>query len=86
LYNVVRVIPLFVIVLGFSITLSSRKLTEQHARVLKLLSGTMMLGLGAVLLVHPVLLNSLLISFFLVAGAIGVSLILAAVTRRLGYL
>jgi hypothetical protein len=86
LYNVVRVIPLFVIVLGFTITLSSRKLTEQHARILKLVSGTMMLGLGTVLVVHPVLLNSLLISFVLVAGAVCVSLLLAAMTRRLGYL
>jgi hypothetical protein len=86
LYNMVRVIPLFVIVLAFTITLSSRKLAERHARVLKLLSGTMMLGLGAVLLIDPVLLNSLLSSLALVAGAIGVSLVLAAATRRLGYL
>jgi hypothetical protein len=86
LYNVVRVIPLFVIVLGFTITLSSRKLTERHARVLKLVSGTMMLGLGAVLLINPALLNSLLVSFVLVAGSAGASLVLAAMTRRLGYL
>ncbi len=85
LYNVVRVIPLFVIVLGFTITLSSRKLTEGHARILKLVSGTMMLGLGAVLLINPALLNSILVSFMLVAGAVGVSLVLAAMTRRLGY-
>jgi thiol-disulfide isomerase/thioredoxin len=86
LYNVVRVIPLFAIVLAFTITLSSRKLTERHARVLKLLAGTMMLGLGAVLLIEPVLLNSLLSSLVLVAGAIGFSLVLAIATRRLGYL
>jgi hypothetical protein len=86
LYNVVRVIPLFVIVMAFTITLSSRKLTERHGRVLKLLSGTMMLGLGAVLLIEPVLLNSLLSSLVLVAGAVGVSLVLAIATRRLGYL
>jgi hypothetical protein len=86
LYNVVRVIPLLVIVLAFTITLSSRKLTERHARVLKLLSGTMMLGLGAVLLIEPALLNSLLSSFALVAGAVGVSLVLVFATRRLGYL
>ncbi len=86
LYNVVRVIPLFVIVVVFTITLSSRKLTKAQARVLKLLSGTMMLGLGSVLLIKPALLNSLLSSFFLVAGAIGASLVLAATARRLGYL
>jgi hypothetical protein len=86
LYNVVRVIPLLVIVLAFTITLSSRKLTKRYARVLKLLSGTMMLGLGTVLLVEPALLNSLLSSLALVAGAVGVSLALAIATRRLGYL
>jgi hypothetical protein len=86
LYNVVRVIPLFVIVMAFTITLSSRKLTERDGRVLKLLSGTMMLGLGAVLLIEPVLLNSLLSSLVLVAGAVGVSVVLAIATRRLGYL
>ena len=86
LYNVVRVIPLFVIVLAFTITLSSRKLTERHARILKLLSGAMMLELGAVLLIDPVLLNNLLSSLALVAGAVGVSLVLAIAMRRLGYL
>ncbi len=86
LYNVVRVLPLFAIVLAFTITLSSRKLTKEHARVLKLVSGTMMLGLGAVLLIKPALLNSMSSSFLLVAAAIGSSLGLAAVTRRLGYL
>lgn len=86
LYNVVRVIPLFVIVVVFTITLSSRKLTKGHARTLKLLSGTMMLGLGAVLLIKPALLNSMWSSFLLVAGAVGASLVLAAMTRRLGYL
>jgi hypothetical protein len=86
LYNVVRVIPLFVVVLAFTITLSSRKLTERHARVLKLLSGAMMLGLGAVLLIDPVLLNSLLNSLALVVAAVGVSVALAIATRRLGYL
>jgi hypothetical protein len=86
LYNVVRVIPLLVIVLAFTITLSSRKLTERHGRVLKLLSGTMMLALGAVLLIKPALLNSLLSSLVLVAGAVGISLVMAIATRRLGYL
>jgi hypothetical protein len=86
LYNIVRVIPLFVIVLAFTITLSSRKLTKPQARILKLLSGTMMFELGAVLLIDPVLLNNLLYSFALVAGAVGISLVLSIAMRRLGYL
>jgi hypothetical protein len=86
LYNVVRIIPLFIIVLIFTITLTSRKLTERNARVLKLVSGTMMLGLGATLLLAPTLLNSMTGSLALVTGAIGASFVLAAMTRRLGYL
>ena len=45
----------------------------------------MMLELGAVLLIDPVLLNNLLSSLALVAGAVGVSLVLAIAMRRLGY-
>lgn len=83
LYNIVYVIPLLIIVLMFSITLGSRKLTEWQGRVLKLVSGAMMLGLGVVLLVNPALLNSVKISFALLAGALGISLIVAAVTKKL---
>jgi len=85
LYNVVYVIPLLIIVLMFSITLGSRKLTEWQGRVLKLVSGAMMLGLGGVLLVNPALLNSMTISFGILAGALGISLLVATVTRKLGY-
>jgi len=85
LYNVVYVIPLLIIVLMFTLTLGSRKLTEWQGRVLKLVSGAMMLGLGGVLLVNPALLNSVTISFAILAGALGISLIIATVTKKLGY-
>lgn len=85
LYNIVYVIPLSIIVLVFTITLGSRKLSEWQGRVLKLISGTMMLGLGGVLLVNPALLNSVTISVAILAGALVVSLLVAMVTRRLGY-
>jgi len=52
-YNAIYVLPLLIIVLTFTLTLGGRKLTETQGRVLKLLSGTMMLGLGLVLLVAP---------------------------------
>jgi hypothetical protein len=85
LYNVIRVVPLFIIVLIFTITLGRRKLTEQQGRFLKLISGTMMLGLSGMLLLDPALLNSLTIALSLMTGSIGVALVLAAITRRLGY-
>lgn len=85
LYNVVYIIPLLLIVLAFSITLGSRKLSERQGRLLKLLSGLMMLGLGGLLVVNPALLNNLMISFVLLAGALGVSIVLDLVMRRRAY-
>ncbi|MFO0821959.1 MAG: hypothetical protein U0792_02380 [Gemmataceae bacterium] len=60
LYNVIYVTPLFLIVVVFSFTLSSHKLTEYQGRVLKLVSGLMMLALGMILVVDPGFLNNLL--------------------------
>ena len=84
LYNIVYVIPLLLIVLGFAITLGSRKLSKRQGRVLKLVSGTMMLGLGGVLILNPALLNSVMVSFAILAGALAVSLVVALATRKLG--
>jgi thiol-disulfide isomerase/thioredoxin len=81
-YNVIYVIPLVIIVLVFTITLGSRKLSEWQGRTLKLLSGTMMLELGGVLLVDPSLLNSVAISFSLLAGAAAASFIVVVLTRK----
>lgn len=53
LYNVIYVVPLVLIVLAFTYTLGSRKLSEREGRLLKLVSGYMMLGLGAVLVFAP---------------------------------
>ncbi len=61
-YNVIYVIPLSVVVLVFSITLGSKKLTEWQGQVLKLISGLMMLGMGSVLLINPSLFNNLFVS------------------------
>lgn len=85
LYNIVYVIPLFFIVLVFTITLGSRKLSEWQGRVLKLVSGAMMLGLGGVLLLNPALLSSVTISVVILASALMGSLLVAMVTKRLGH-
>jgi glutaredoxin len=84
LYNAIYVIPLVVIVLAFTLTLGKRQLSEWQGRVLKLVSGTMMLGLGGVLLVNPALLNSVAASFVILVSALGVSLLVVTVTRRFG--
>jgi hypothetical protein len=53
LYNIVYVLPLFIIVVVYTLTLGSRKLSEGEGRVLKLVSGLMMLGLGSALVAAP---------------------------------
>jgi len=73
LYNFIYIIPLATIVAIFAITLGKRKLQEHEGRVMKLLSGLMMLLLGSVLLFAPQLLNQ-------VATAFGVLLLAVAAT------
>lgn len=84
LYNVVYVIPLACIVLVFVITLGSRKLTEWQGRVLKLLSGVMMLALAVVLLVQPAWLNDPFVSIGLLLGSLTVTGVVALAARRFG--
>jgi hypothetical protein len=70
LYCAVYVVPLLVIVTLFVVTLGRRKLSEREGRTLKLVSGTMMLGLGALLLVDPALLSSIGVTAGLLAGVL----------------
>ncbi|BCR06829.1 membrane protein [Desulfuromonas versatilis] len=83
LYNLVYVVPLLVIVLAFTLTLGSKKLSEWHGRVLKLVSGLMMLLLGAVLLARPALLNNLLTAVALLALALAAAGVIVVVCRQL---
>lgn len=82
-YNVIYVVPLAVIVLTFSITLGAKKLTEWQGRVLKLLSGLMMLFLGLVLLINPALLNNILLSVGLLVSALSVATVIIFTTKRI---
>lgn len=86
LYNAVYIVPLAVIVVVFSVSLGTRKLTEWQGRILKLVSGTMMLGLGGVLFLDPSLLNNILASVILLAGSLIVTAVTALLTRRLAAL
>uniref|UniRef100_A0A831XG17 Redox-active membrane protein n=1 Tax=Geobacter metallireducens TaxID=28232 RepID=A0A831XG17_GEOME len=83
LYNLVYMVPLAVIVGVFTVTLGSRKLTEWQGRVLKLLSGIMMLMLGLVILIKPVLLNNAVVSIVILAAALVATTIIAATANRL---
>ncbi|GAK51488.1 membrane protein, putative [Candidatus Moduliflexus flocculans] len=57
LYNVIYVIPLAVIVAVFAWKMGGRKLSEREGRILKLISGVLMLTLGIIMLVKPELLT-----------------------------
>jgi len=84
LYNVVYVVPLAAIVFVFTFTLGTRKLQEHEGRFLKLLSGTMMLLLGTVILFAPSLLHSLFTAVALLAGAVGLTMLIVLADRWLG--
>ena len=82
LYNAIYVIPLSVIVIIFTVTLGKKSLSEWQGRILKLVSGTMMLGLGGLLLFDPAILSNAFVSFLLLIGAVIVSAILAFLTKK----
>lgn len=84
LYNVVYVLPLLAIVLAFVGTMGARKLSEREGRLLKLLSGLMMLGLGLLLLAAPERLGNLGVALGLMAGAGGLTWLAARLTRESG--
>ncbi len=76
LYNLVYILPLMLIVTLFVTTLGSRKLSEREGRVLKLLSGLMMLQLGLLLLLAPQALTDLRVAVSLPLVAVLFTLLL----------
>lgn len=81
LYNLVYVIPLAVIVGVFAFTMGTRRLSEREGRLLKLMSGLMMLQLGGLLVLAPDSLNRLGVAFALLGVAVGVTWAAARLTR-----
>jgi hypothetical protein len=82
LYNFIYVVPLLVIVAIFTIRFGTRKLTEDEGRVLKLLSGLMMLLLGVVLIMAPSLLNDVTTALALLAITLVVTGLVVWVDRH----
>jgi hypothetical protein len=80
-YNLIYVLPLAAIVAVFAGTLGARKLTEREGRLLKLMSGLMMLGLGLLLLLAPERLSQVGIAFGLMALALIVTIVAARLTK-----
>lgn len=82
LYNVIYVLPLLAIVIAFVRTMGARKLSEREGRLLKLLSGLMMLGLGALLLLAPEKMGNLGMALAIPLSAFALTWIAARMTRR----
>jgi thiol-disulfide isomerase/thioredoxin len=84
LYNVVYVIPLMIIVSVFVLRFGQHKLSEREGRVLKLLSGMMMLALGGVMLLAPAALNQVGVAVGLLAVAALSTWLIHVLYRRRG--
>jgi thiol-disulfide isomerase/thioredoxin len=82
LYNIIYVIPLAAIVVFFLLTMGSRKLTERQGRILKLVSGLMMLGLAIVLIVDPSILQSALASALLLLGVLAAAAVTVLMMKK----
>jgi thiol-disulfide isomerase/thioredoxin len=80
-YNVIYVIPLLAIVIVFVRTMGARKLSEDEGRILKLVSGFMMLGFGLLLLIAPQMLTNPMASILVLIVAVGVALAAARLAR-----
>lgn len=82
LYNLIYVLPLLLIVIGFVRTLGSRKLSEREGRLLKLLSGLMMFGLGLLLVWAPDKLDQPLFALLIPLAAVALTWLTARFTRN----
>jgi len=80
-YNVIYVIPLLAIVIVFVKTMGARKLSESEGRILKLVSGFMMLGFGLLLLLAPQMLTNPLASILVLLVAVVVALVAAKLAK-----
>jgi len=82
LYNLIYVVPLAAIVIVFARTLGARRLSEREGRLLKLLSGLMMLGLGGLLLLAPERISQAGVTFVLMLVAVGLTWLAAKLTPK----
>jgi hypothetical protein len=83
LYNSIYIVPLLSIVLVLTLTLGKKKITEWQGKILKLVSGIMMIGLGGILLINPSILNSMTASVVLLLGTLVISAIVVFSVKKI---
>jgi cytochrome c biogenesis protein CcdA len=81
-YNLIYVLPLAAIVVACARTLGKKQIDERQGRLLKLLSGVMMLELGGLLLIAPQRTVDAVSGVALIAVAIAVTWFAARWTHR----
>ncbi|MBT8118560.1 MAG: thioredoxin family protein [Gammaproteobacteria bacterium] len=81
-YNLIYILPLLTIVVIFTIKLGSRKLSQREGMILKLLSGVMMLMLGALLIVSPESLNNIVAAALIIVASIGITWLTVKLTKE----
>lgn len=83
IYNIIYMVPLAAVVVFFVLTLGSRKLSERQGRVLKLVSGLMMLGLALSLLFDPSILQNPFLAALLLLSALVAAAIIVLISKGL---
>jgi hypothetical protein len=83
LYCLVYIIPLLVIVLIFTFTFGSKRLSQSQGEALKLISGLMMLSLGALIVFKPELLTNVFAAVFLLLISIFLALLIIFARKRM---
>ncbi len=83
-YNLVYVIPPAILILLFNSNLTKNRITGNQVRILKLISGTMMLGLGLVLIIAPSLLRNIIFSVELLIGSVFFGLLVSIILLAKG--
>ncbi len=63
-------------------TLRASRLEEKHGRILKLIGGTLMVALAAVMVINPALMNSLTNSLLVFGGALAAALLILLLHRH----
>ena len=81
-YNIIYMLPLLLIVLLFVRTMGARKLQPKEGRLLKLLSGLMMLFLGLLLTLAPEYLSRTMVAAGIILSAIAITALAALVEKQ----
>jgi hypothetical protein len=82
LYSAIYIAPLATIVLIFALTLGKKNFNRVWVRRLKLMSGIMVLFLGAILIFKPSLLENILAVFATLFLAVAISAIVIFISRK----